>query len=108
MGSPVTAYVGLRVEKRLVTPLVTVTEAARSIASGDLGGRASGQGSFGEADHLIEFQPHGRMVAAGGEGAEVLEFRDPHELRTPLTILRGRMQGLADVSSAQSGAVPEP
>lgn len=55
MGSPVTAYVGLRVEKRLVTPLVTVTEAARSIASGDLGGRASGQGSFGEADHLIEY-----------------------------------------------------
>lgn len=45
------------------------------------------------------FQPHGRIVAAGGEGAEVLEFRDPHELRTPLTILRGRMQGLADVSS---------
>ncbi|MBB4272605.1 HAMP domain-containing protein [Rhizobium mongolense] len=55
MGNPATAYVGLRVEKRLVTPLVTVTEAVRSIASGDLGGRASGQGSFGEADHLIEY-----------------------------------------------------
>lgn len=55
LGSPVTAYVGLRVEKRLVTPLVTVTEAARSIAAGDFGRRASGQGGFGEAGRLIEY-----------------------------------------------------
>ncbi len=97
IGQAVGAYVGWRLARRLVKPLTAVTEAARLIAEGDFAGRATGEGSFGEADRLIN--DFNRMAEELQRAEKELQYSNSaiaHELRTPLTILRGRMQGLAD------------
>lgn len=97
VGQVVAAIVGVRAAKRLVKPLVTVTEAARSIAAGDFAGRATGVGSFGEGDRLIEdFNQMAEQLQRAEQELKYSNSAIAHELRTPLTILRGRMQGLAD------------
>lgn len=97
IGQAVGAYVGWRLARRLVKPLVAVAQAARTIAEGDFTGRATGQGTFGEADHLIEdFNQMAEKLQKAEEELQYSNSAIAHELRTPLTILRGRMQGLAD------------
>ena len=88
----------IRLTKRIVTPLASVTQSARRIAAGDLSARATTQDrSLGEAAQLVD--DFNRM-ASELEAAAVVVTRwnalIAHELRTPVTILSGRMQGLAD------------
>jgi len=97
IGQAVGAYVGWRLAGRLVKPLVAVTQAARTIAEGDFTGRATGQGTFGEADRLIEdFNQMAEKLQRAEKELQYSNSAIAHELRTPLTILRGRVQGLAD------------
>ncbi|MGG6897673.1 ATP-binding protein [Rhizobium sp. BR 315] len=97
IGQAVGAYVGWRLARRLVKPLITVAHAARTIAEGDFTGRATGQGTFGEADRLIEdFNQMAEKLQRAEKELQYSNSAIAHELRTPLTILRGRMQGLAD------------
>ncbi len=97
IGQAVGAYVGWRLARRLVKPLVAVTRAARTIAEGDFSGRATGEGTFGEADHLIEdFNQMAEKLQKAEKELQYSNSAIAHELRTPLTILRGRMQGLAE------------
>lgn len=97
IGQAVGAFVGWRLAQRLVKPLVAVTQAARAIAEGDFGGRATSEGSFGEADRMIT--DFNRMAEELQRAEAELKYSNSaiaHELRTPLTVLRGRIQGLAD------------
>ena len=97
IGQAVGAYVGWKLARRLVKPLVAVTQAARIIAEGDFTGRATGEGTFGEADRLIEdFNQMAEKLQKAEKELQYSNSAIAHELRTPLTILRGRMQGLAD------------
>jgi len=97
IGQAVGAYVGWRLARRLVKPLIAVAETARTIAEGDFTGRATGQGTFGEADRLIEdFNQMAEKLQRAEKELIYSNSAIAHELRTPLTILRGRMQGLAD------------
>lgn len=97
IGQAVGAYVGWKLARRLVKPLVAVTQAARTIAEGDFTARATGQGTFGEADRLIEdFNQMAEKLQKAEQELQYSNSAIAHELRTPLTILRGRMQGLAD------------
>jgi len=97
IGQAVGAYVGWRLARRLVKPLIAVAETARTIAEGDFTGRATGQGTFGEADRLIEdFNQMAEKLQRAEKELQYSNSAIAHELRTPLTILRGRMQGLAD------------
>lgn len=97
IGQAVGAYVGWRLARRLVKPLVAVTQAARTIAEGDFTARATGQGTFGEADRLIDdFNQMAEKLQRAEKELQYSNSAIAHELRTPLTILRGRMQGLAD------------
>lgn len=97
IGQTVGAYAGLRLARRLVKPLVAVSEAVRAIAEGDFAARAERQGSFGEADRLIDdFNHMARELQRAEKELSYSNSAIAHELRTPLTILRGRIQGLAD------------
>lgn len=97
IGQSVAAYVGWKLARKIVSPLEAVSEAARSIASGDFGARARDGKAFGEVERLIS--DFNRMAERLEKAERELRFSNTaiaHELRTPLTILRGRLQGLVD------------
>jgi two-component system sensor histidine kinase BaeS/two-component system sensor histidine kinase AdeS len=103
-------WVGIRIAGRLARPIEAVSAAARELAGGDLGSRASV--SRAGSDELAT------LVADFNAMADVLQRYDrevgessaaiAHELRTPLAILRARLQahqdGLID-SGAKSSAI---
>lgn len=98
VGQFTAALVGWRLAGEVTAPLAVVGEAARSIAQGNFGARATLEAKiFGEAERLLsDFN----SMAARLEAAEMeLRYSNTaiaHELRTPLTILRGRLQGIND------------
>lgn len=98
VGLTITIAVSTRFARKLIRPLETVAEAARKIALGDLGARASqSAGTFAETKQLVEDFNH-MAVQLGQAETEMRMWAAAiaHELRTPLTILRGQLQGFAD------------
>ena len=97
VGQTVGAFVGWRLAQRLVTPLVAVTEAIKTISDGDFARRTTEPGTFGEVDRLIHtFNAMAEKLEKAEKELIYSNSAIAHELRTPLTILRGRLQGLAD------------
>ena len=82
--------VASRLTRRIITPLNSVAESLRRVASGDLEARArGGDTSMTEAATLVsDFNSMAERLNRMSENA--------HELRTPMTILRGRLQGIAE------------
>ncbi|BAI75419.1 two-component sensor histidine kinase (plasmid) [Azospirillum sp. B510] len=90
--------VAMRFATQLIRPLDAVATAARRIATGDLGARATvTKASFSETRQLIEDFNHmaGQLSRAEAE-MRAWHAAVAHELRTPLTILRGQLQGYVD------------
>lgn len=97
IGQAVGAIVGWRLARRIVTPLVSLTDAVRSIAGGDFKGRTTELTMFGEVDQLIaNFNEMAEKLEKAEQELTYSNSAIAHELRTPLTILRGRLQGLVD------------
>lgn len=98
IGLTTASFFGWVLARRIVAPLNSVGEAARSIAEGDFSARASlPRGNFGEASDLVD--DFNQMAARLQRAEAELKYSNSaiaHELRTPLTILRGRLQGLLD------------
>lgn len=98
IGAGLALAVAVRLARRIVTPLTSVSGSIQKIADGDLSARASTDSHLsGEAAHLVDRFNH---MAASLERAseEALRWNAliAHELRTPVTILQGRLCGLAD------------
>ncbi|WP_431825434.1 ATP-binding protein [Burkholderia sp. F1] len=87
-----------RLARRILKPLNSLAESARSIAAGDLAARAHpGDRSLGETALLVD-DFNAMAIRLQGMTSEMTAWNAAivHELRTPLTILRGRLQGLRD------------
>ncbi|KVD56481.1 histidine kinase [Burkholderia ubonensis] len=87
-----------RLARRILKPLNSLAESARSIAAGDLDARAiPGDRSLGETALLVD-DFNAMAIRLQGMTSEMTAWNAAivHELRTPLTILRGRLQGLRD------------
>ncbi|HEY8066435.1 MAG TPA: ATP-binding protein [Methylosinus sp.] len=91
-------FAALRLTKRILVPLNSLAEGARSIATGDLSARASpGDRSLGETARLVDdFNAMAQRLEDSVAAMASWNAAIAHELRTPLTILRGRLHGLAD------------
>lgn len=98
LGLIVAVVIALRLARRILTPLNSLAESARSIAAGDLTARAiPGDRSLGETAHLVD--DFNVMALKLQDMAASMAFWNAaiaHELRTPLTILQGRLQGVKD------------
>lgn len=90
--------VGLRLSRRILVPLNSVTDGIRRVAQGDLAARAvTGDRSLGEAAGLADdFNALATQLQRTTEEMAFWNAAIAHELRTPVTILRGRLQGLAE------------
>jgi signal transduction histidine kinase len=81
---------------RVSRPLGRLTQAARTMASGDLSVRV---GNFGirEVNELGEaFNSMAASISEADRQRRQLTADVAHELRTPLSIIRGRLEGLQD------------
>ncbi|WP_428986686.1 ATP-binding protein [Stenotrophomonas lactitubi] len=87
-----------RLTLRIITPLNSVAESLRRLASGDLGARAhGGDSSMVEAAELVrDFNSMAERLSQMTRNRVFWNAAVAHELRTPMTILRGRLQGIAD------------
>jgi two-component system sensor histidine kinase AdeS len=87
-----------RLAHRILSPLNSLVDSVRALASGDLGARASADGnSPGEVAALVDdFNAMARRLQHMESERMMWHAAIAHELRTPVTILRGRLQGLAE------------
>ncbi|MBN4958945.1 ATP-binding protein [Stenotrophomonas maltophilia] len=87
-----------RLAHRILSPLNSLVDSVRALASGDLGARASvEENSPGEVATLVEdFNAMARRLQHMESERAMWHAAIAHELRTPVTILRGRLQGLAE------------
>lgn len=90
--------VASRLTRRIITPLNSVAESLRRVASGDLDARARGGGTtMAEAATLVsDFNSMAERLSRMSENRVFWNAAIAHELRTPMTILRGRLQGIAE------------
>jgi len=90
--------VASRLTRRIITPLNSVAESLRRVASGDLDARArGGDASMAEAAALVsDFNSMAERLSRMSENRVFWNAAIAHELRTPMTILRGRLQGIAE------------
>jgi len=97
LAAALAAVIGLFVARRITLPLRGLTNAARSLASGDRSARAGGGGEPAEL---------GELARAFDRMAETIEREDAlrrafasdvaHELRTPVAIAQGELEALVD------------
>ncbi|CAM2185919.1 two-component system, OmpR family, sensor histidine kinase AdeS [Paraburkholderia sacchari] len=97
-GLVVAVIVALRLARRILAPLNSLAESARSIAAGDLAARAlPGDRTLGETAHLVDdFNAMAARLQRMTSDMSAWNAAIAHELRTPLTILRGRLHGMKD------------
>lgn len=94
----IACVVAVKLTTRLLVPLNSLAESARSIAAGDLTARAvPGDHSLGETANLVaDFNAMAQKLQDMTADMTAWNAAIAHELRTPLTILRGRLQGILD------------
>jgi len=92
------SLIASRLTWRIITPLNSVAESLRRVASGDLDARARGDHtSMTEAATLVsDFNSMAERLSRMSQNRVFWNAAIAHELRTPMTILRGRLQGIAD------------
>lgn len=97
-GLVVAVIMASRLARRILAPLNSLAESARSIAAGDLAARAlPGDRSLGETALLVDdFNAMAVRLQRMTADMSAWNAAIAHELRTPLTILRGRLQGMKD------------
>ncbi len=97
-GLVVAAIMATRLARRILAPLNSLAQSARSIAAGDLAARAQpGDRSLGETALLVDdFNAMAVRLQRMAADMTAWNAAIAHELRTPLTILRGRLQGMKD------------
>jgi two-component system, OmpR family, sensor histidine kinase AdeS len=97
-GLLVAVFFASRLARRILTPLNSLAESARSIAAGNLDARAQpGDRSLGETASLVDdFNTMAERLQRMTSDMTTWNAAIAHELRTPLTILRGRLQGIED------------
>lgn len=95
---PIAAVGSVWLSRRIVIPLLEVTQAIRSIAAGDLSARANPRiEGFGESASLVsDFNTMAERLERAEAELRYSNSAAAHELRTPLTILKGRLQGVSD------------
>ena len=98
VAASISAAMATRLARRVVKPLVSVAQAARSIVARDLTARAeAGDRATLEATMLVEdFNHLAEELERASQALPRWNSTIAHELRTPVTILSGRLQGLAD------------
>jgi two-component system sensor histidine kinase AdeS len=98
VAASISAAMATRLARRIVKPLVSVAQSARSIVARDLTARAeAGDRATLEATALVEdFNHLAEELERASEALPRWNATIAHELRTPVTILSGRLQGLAD------------
>lgn len=91
-------YVGIRLSRRILTPLNSVARSLRELAQGGLDARAPmDKNALGETAQLIlDFNTMAERLQQVTREREFWNAAVAHELRTPVTILRGRLQGLSE------------
>jgi len=94
----IAVFMATRLARRIVKPLVSVAQSARTIVAGDLTARAeTGDRATSEATMLVDdFNQLADRLGRASEALTRWNASIAHELRTPVTILSGRLQGLAD------------
>ncbi|GLX15042.1 two-component sensor histidine kinase [Pseudomonas straminea] len=94
----IAGYVGVRLSRRILTPLNSVAHSLREIAQGNLQARAAPDDrALGEAGQLVrDFNAMAERLQSVTREQQFWNAAVAHELRTPVTILRGRLQGLAE------------
>jgi two-component system OmpR family sensor kinase/two-component system sensor histidine kinase BaeS len=81
---------------RLSRPLRRLTQAAQTVAAGDLQVRV-GSGTVREIEELAQaFNTMTEALVRADEQRRQLTADVAHELRTPLSIIRGRLEGMQD------------
>lgn len=94
----IAGYVGIRLSRRILTPLNSVAHSLREIAQGNLQARAAPDDrALGETGQLVrDFNAMAERLQSVTREQQFWNAAVAHELRTPVTILRGRLQGLAE------------
>lgn len=94
----IAGYVGVRLSRRILTPLNSVAHSLREIAQGNLQARAAPDDrALGETGQLVrDFNAMAERLQSVTREQQFWNAAVAHELRTPVTILRGRLQGLAE------------
>lgn len=98
VGVAIAVYVAVRLARRILAPLTSVTSGLRQVAQGDLTVRAELRNAgWGEASLLVnDFNSMAERIQSMTAERAIWNASIAHELRTPVTILRGRLQGLAE------------
>ena len=96
--------VASRLTRRIITPLNSVAESLRRVASADLDARArGGDTTMAEAATLVsDFNSMAERLSRMSENRVFWNAAIAHELRTPMTILRGTCRVLPRVCSSRA------
>jgi two-component system sensor histidine kinase BaeS len=92
----VAAVVGLPLSQRLVTPLRSLSEATRKLASGDYTTRTQSVSSDEIGQLSRDFNTLANTLEQNEKSRRQWIADISHELRTPLTVLRGEIEALQD------------
>jgi two-component system sensor histidine kinase BaeS len=92
----VAAVIGLPLSQRLVTPLRSLSEATRKLASGDYSTRTQPASSDEVGQLSRDFNTLANTLEQNEKSRRQWIADISHELRTPLTVLRGEIEAMQD------------
>jgi two-component system sensor histidine kinase AdeS len=97
-GVALAAALSIKLADRILEPLNSLAQSARSISDGDLTARAEfTSGTFVEIALLVsDFNQMAEKLQGHADSLTAWNAAVAHEIRTPLTILKGRVQGAID------------
>jgi two-component system, OmpR family, sensor histidine kinase AdeS len=97
-GVAIAAALSIKLADRILEPLNSLAQSARSISDGDLTARAEfTSGTFVEIALLVaDFNQMSEKLQGHADSLTAWNAAVAHEIRTPLTILKGRVQGAMD------------
>jgi signal transduction histidine kinase len=89
---------GIGISQVIVRPLRKLTQAARSVASGEMGRQVEiGSGSAAEISTLASsFNQMSAALAEAADSRQRMTADIAHELRTPLSVMRSQLQAMLD------------
>ncbi|HEY73633.1 MAG TPA: HAMP domain-containing protein [Thermoflexia bacterium] len=88
--------VGLVISRGMSRPLISLTDAARAVAAGDLSARVPVRYRGEVRELAVAFNDMAQDLARADELRRNLTADVAHELRTPLSVIRGKLEGVLD------------
>ncbi|MEA3339518.1 MAG: ATP-binding protein, partial [Chloroflexota bacterium] len=88
--------VGLVLSRGMSRPLVSLTDAARAVAAGDLSARVPVRYRGEVRELAVAFNQMTEDLARADELRRNMTADVAHELRTPLSVIRGKLEGVLD------------